>query len=45
MRGEPEYEVENFRDAAEATGQEYRLAMHALREVSTRRGTGKGMKR
>ena len=41
---EPEYDVEKFRKATEATDRGYRLAMQVQREVSARRGTGKGMK-
>ena len=43
MREEPEYDVEKSREAAQATGQGYRPATQSQREVSTRRGTAKGM--
>ena len=44
MLREPEYNVEKFGEAVEATVQGYRPATQAQREVSTRRGTAKGMK-
>ena len=43
MRGEPEYDVEKSGEAAQAAGQGYRPATQSQREVSTRRGTAKGM--
>ena len=43
MCGEPEYDVEKSGEAAQATGQGYRPATQSQREVSTRRGTAKGM--
>ena len=45
MHGEPEYDVEKFGEAIEATDWGHRLATQAQREVSARRGTAKDMKK
>ena len=44
MHGEPEHDVEKFREAVEATDWGYRLAMQAQRELSAQWGTAKVMK-
>ena len=44
VRGEPEYDVEKFGEATEATDWGHQLATKAQREISARRATAKGMK-